>query len=193
MKDRMPLWLALLENNAREYPDMWTPSRQAAMRDILNDVDRIWSVLESQPKTLVHNDFNPRNICLRRQPEPRLCVYDWELASVHVPQHDLVEFLAFTVEPGQAHGKFPEHAEFYRQQLAGRVVDGTPVSRSLEPELFAEVLDYCAFDLLVQRLALYAMTHAVKQYPFLHRVVDSLFSYLRSRAAHYPHLRLADV
>ena len=45
---------------------------------------------------MVHNDMNPRNIGFRRRGwQLRLCAYDWELATVDVPQRDLVEFLSF--------------------------------------------------------------------------------------------------
>jgi hydroxymethylglutaryl-CoA reductase (NADPH) len=45
--------------------------------------------------TLVHNDFNPRNVGVRL--DGRLCIYDWELASYNIPQRDVFEFLAFTL------------------------------------------------------------------------------------------------
>jgi hydroxymethylglutaryl-CoA reductase (NADPH) len=45
--------------------------------------------------TLVHNDFNPRNVGVRL--DGRMCIYDWELASYNIPQRDAFEFLAFTL------------------------------------------------------------------------------------------------
>ena len=40
-------------------------------------------VLASMPRTLIHNDFNPRNIALRRDSGGlRLCAFDWELATI---------------------------------------------------------------------------------------------------------------
>jgi hydroxymethylglutaryl-CoA reductase (NADPH) len=46
------------------------------------------------PKTMVHHDFNPRNVAVRS--DGSICVYDWELAVMHFPQRDIVEFLCFT-------------------------------------------------------------------------------------------------
>ena len=50
--------------------------------------------------------------------DPRtLCMYDWELATVDVPQHDLAEFLAFTLQPLTPLKTWLELIEFYRQHL----------------------------------------------------------------------------
>ena len=47
------------------------------------------------------------NLCLRRCPKPEqspLCLYDWELCSIHVPQRDLADFLIYALAkpPGVA-------------------------------------------------------------------------------------------
>ena len=44
-------------------------------------------------------------------------MYDWELAAVDVPQHDLAEFLAFTLQPSTPLKTWLELIEFYRQHL----------------------------------------------------------------------------
>ena len=69
-------------------------------------IDEVMSWLErNKPKAggsaLIHNDFNPRNLALRREVGGwRLCAYDWELATIGVPQHDCAEFLCFVLPPG---------------------------------------------------------------------------------------------
>ena len=58
------------------------------------------------PRTLIHNDFNPRNLCLRQTDGGlRLCAYDWELATLQVPQHDLAELLCFVLPPDVEQGR----------------------------------------------------------------------------------------
>jgi len=50
--------------------------------------------------------------------DPRtMCMYDWELATVDVPQHDLVEFLAFTLQPSTPLKTWLELMEICRQHL----------------------------------------------------------------------------
>jgi hydroxymethylglutaryl-CoA reductase (NADPH) len=46
-------------------------------------------------KTIIHNDFNPRNICIRKN--DAVCIYDWELAALNFPHRDIVEFLSFAL------------------------------------------------------------------------------------------------
>lgn len=90
-------------------------------RAILN-IDKIHSVLAAAPQTLIHNDCNPRNLCLRKTAleeggNCRLCLYDWELATLDVPQRDVVEFLAFTVPPSSSNSARLELIDFYRCNL----------------------------------------------------------------------------
>lgn len=49
----------------------------------------------SLPKTIIHNDFNPGNIALRKDGSP--VIYDWELLVVDYPHRDIVEFLSFVL------------------------------------------------------------------------------------------------
>ena len=50
--------------------------------------------------------------------DPRtLCIYDWELATADVPQHDVAEFLAFTLQPSTPLTTRLELVEFYWQHL----------------------------------------------------------------------------
>ena len=46
-------------------------------------------------KTLTHNDFNSRNIAIRKNGDS--CIYDWELAMINFPHRDIVEFLSFVL------------------------------------------------------------------------------------------------
>ncbi len=47
------------------------------------------------PATLIHHDFNPRNVAVRLDGSP--CIYDWELAVIALPHRDIVEFLSFVL------------------------------------------------------------------------------------------------
>ena len=86
-----------------------------------------WATLQSLPKTLVHNKLNPRNTCFWPGPDgqPQLVAYDWELATYHVPQYDVVELLAFVLGPDRYHLR-ADYFEYYRQKLhahTGRFAD----------------------------------------------------------------------
>jgi small subunit ribosomal protein S2 len=75
----------------------------------------------SFPMTLTHNDFNPRNLCLRRGGVlPATVLYDWELAFFQNPQHDLIEFLVFVLEDGTPRRDYLRYADFYLENLERR-------------------------------------------------------------------------
>ena len=120
------------------------------------------------PRTLIHNDFNPRNIALRRDSGGlRLCAFDWELATIGAPQRDLAEFLSFVLPPYAAREAVVRWVEWYRALLAAE--SGVAFPRT-EWELgFRAAL--C--ELLVDRLSFYAMVDRVRPQRFLPRVVRS--------------------
>ncbi|TAE27586.1 MAG: aminoglycoside phosphotransferase family protein [Cytophagales bacterium] len=164
-----PLWHALLDNAATHFPDLYTPARADQLRAVITAIPTYWQELEVMPKTLIHNDLNPRNTCFREGPYSyELCVYDWELATYHVPQYDVVEFLCFLLGPDRYHLRL-EYLEFYRQRLhalTGRFGDALAFRRGFQ---------LAAYDFGLHRLGMYMMAHTVSPYPFLPRVVESYF------------------
>ena len=85
----MPETVSLLADHAGPYFAVWAgPELRTLQRRLLAGVGHWWRELEQMPRTLVHGDFNPRNLALRQEAGgPRLCAYDWELAAwgVHRP------------------------------------------------------------------------------------------------------------
>lgn len=101
---------------------------------VIENIPHFWSKYSTAPKTLTHNDCNPRNICIKNPtgggtlieptsetfpyPDTRTaCIYDWELARVDIPQHDVAEFLAFTLPVETDMGTRLELIEFYRKHF----------------------------------------------------------------------------
>jgi aminoglycoside phosphotransferase (APT) family kinase protein len=115
------------------------------------------------PRTLVHNDFNPRNIALRR--DGRLVAYDWELATVGVPQRDLAELLAFVLPASVDPAAVEHHLEVHRAALAAAS------GREIDPHDWRRGYELALRDVLTTRLQLYLMAHTQREYPFLDRVV----------------------
>jgi len=120
-------------------------------------------------KTLVHNDFNPRNVAIRKDGRP--CIYDWELATLNIPQRDIFEFLAFSLQ-----------ADF----LAAQLEELTRFHWSLMQELNADYSwqDYlCDFKLagdefLISRVCFYLAGSTLVNYPFVERVFSVSFRIL---------------
>ncbi len=161
-----PLWRALADHAAPMFA-AWTdpsmPRRQHALIDRIAD----WRpILDAAPQTLIHNDFNPRNVCLRSIDGGwRLCAFDWELATVGTPMRDLAEFLCF-VTPLDAQAAWigaliDRHAAQFAAGAGVRV----------NPARWHAAFGAALAELVVDRLAVYAMVHRVKPQPFLPRVL----------------------
>ncbi len=166
MVEMMDLWQALANHAARFFvPWLGSDVRHLQLR-LLTHLARWWQPLEQLPRTLVHNDFNPRNLALRATPSgPRLCAYDWELAAVAVPQHDLAELLCFTMPADCSRAMVQHYLELHRNTLAAAC--GIPFNAADWQYGFGLALA----DLLVNRLALYTLVHAIRRQPFLERVL----------------------
>lgn len=90
--EQMDLWDALftlsysqLKNN---YPVLFQFYSEA-----LVDFEITLNKLAQLDKTLIHYDFNPRNIAYNDKQEIK--IFDWEFAAWGVPQRDLIEFILF--------------------------------------------------------------------------------------------------
>jgi NADP-dependent 3-hydroxy-3-methylglutaryl-CoA reductase len=174
MKD---LWLALLEHNALEYPDWLDEFTLVRLEKAVHLVGRWWQELEAMPRTLVHNDFNPRNIALRPE-DKQLVAYDWELATIHVPQRDLAELLVFCAGPEVTADRVDHHLEVHRRALE------SAAGVTLDEEQWRRGYKLALRDFTITRLQLYLMGHTQRQYDFLGPAVQTLKRLMRIEGEH---------
>jgi NADP-dependent 3-hydroxy-3-methylglutaryl-CoA reductase len=166
------LWQALAQHNAAEYPEWIDEFTLLRIEKSIAELGLWWPELEAMPRTLVHNDFNPRNIALRAD-GLRLVAYDWELATIHVPQRDLAELLAFTMPRDVDAGRIAHHLEVHRtalEQAAGV---------ELDPALWQRGYRLALRDFSLTRLQLYIMAHTQRQYDFLDDLVHMVKRLIR--------------
>lgn len=162
MAEMTDLWTALADHAAPAFSSWADPDIAALQRRLIGSIPRWWRALETAPRTLVHNDFNPRNVCLRAGV---LCAYDWELATVGAPQRDLAEFLCFVLPPDPSASDVFEPLDRHRRALereTGAVIESDDWRRGLGAALY---------DLLINRLATYALVHRIRPQSFLPRVL----------------------
>ena len=125
-----------------------------------------WPALEAHPRTWIHNDFSPRNVAMRATDDGlRLCAYDWELASYDVPQHDLVEFLCFARRDDIEARELEHWVDRHRRTLE------STADTVLDPESWRAGFHLALRDLLVDRLAMYAVVHRFRPQAYLGRVL----------------------
>ena len=162
------LWSEALDYAANEFPD-WYPLPERRLHQRLVSSLPDWSrELEQMPRTLIHGDFNPRNLAFRRDSSGlRLCAWDWELAELQVPQRDLAELLAFVLSPDASPSTVDTLVELHRCELArcaGTDIDAAGWRRGYHLALH---------DFLTSRLALYQLVHAFRPCAFLERVLST--------------------
>jgi hydroxymethylglutaryl-CoA reductase (NADPH) len=169
MTEMIPLWEAMGVHASEEFPEWITQDNLALHRQLVTTIPRWWQDAEAQPRTLIHNDFNPRNICLRRTGDgPKLCAFDWELATLHLPQHDLAELLCFVLDSAVELDEIDHYVEFSRAALERET------ESSIDARLWRRGFRVSLYDLTVNRLALYGLAHTFRHYPFMEHTVTTL-------------------
>jgi NADP-dependent 3-hydroxy-3-methylglutaryl-CoA reductase len=178
MVEMAALWEALAEHGAQEFPELVGPHELARLRRLIETLAEWWPRIEELPRTLIHNDFNPRNIALReRRGEWELCAYDPELATVHLPQYDLAELLCFVLdEPTEA--RVAHHLEVHRAALEAH--SGMP----LDPRAWREGYGLALRDLAINRFGLYLMAHRFRDFDFLAHALGTLWRLLALEDQH---------
>ena len=163
-----PLWAALADH-ATPFLERWAGRHLVDTHAALAGTAGEWApALEALPRTLIHNDFNSRNVALRNTPDgPHLIAYDWELATIGAPQRDLAEFLCFALPDAVDGPTLAESIERHRTMLERHT--GRHLGRREWQEGFQSALAY----FLVSRLALYVMINRVRPLPFLPRVIHT--------------------
>jgi thioester reductase-like protein len=167
------LWTALADHAAPHFGAWADPDIAQIHQRLVAGAGDWWRTLEEGPRTLIHHDFNPRNVCLRSTSNGwigadgerlRLCAYDWELATLGAPQRDLAEFLCFVLTDGTtAHaGHWIEYHRVALERASGIAIDAERWTCGFRSALY---------DVLINRLAMYTMVHRVRRQPFLPRVV----------------------
>jgi hypothetical protein len=180
MKDMADLWNGLAFHALQEFPNWYGQDNFTKQLGIIEKIPQWWPEIDKMPKTLIHNDFNLRNICLRKEPKGyRLCAYDWELATIHLPQHDIAEFLIFTQNADTPLDQIEKYVEVHRAALA----EASGIA--IDKEQWNRGFLLCLYDLLVNRISLYIMAHTYRHYEFMERVFKALSSVIEKYEAKY--------
>ncbi|MCH8499845.1 MAG: phosphotransferase [Marinobacter sp.] len=165
MAEKRRLWELLGVHAREEFPEWVTDEDIDLFRKIVSGVGDWWQEIEHMPRTLIHNDFNPRNIAFRRGLQgPILCAYDWELATLQLPQHDLAELLGFTLQGEITKAQVDRYLELHRVTLE------RASGESIDPVQWRRGYVLSLLDLIVNRLPMYLMAHTFRHYAFMERV-----------------------
>lgn len=165
MVEMQPLWRDLAVHAAKEFPEWFDAADLATHQHLIETIPAWWPLLDAGPRTLIHNDCNPRNLAFRRdQSGLRLVAYDWELATLGLPQRDLAELLCHVLNADTPRATLDRWIDLHRLQLARKT--GTTIPADDWHSGFRASV----FNLAVSRLALSIAAHTFRHYPFMERV-----------------------
>lgn len=166
MINATPLWKALAIQSAPYFSEWIGEPTLTIQQRTIATIPHWWQQVQKLPRTLIHNDFNPRNLAFRRRAsELQLCAYDWELATLGLPQYDLAELLCFVLPASTNDREVSRYLELHRLSLEGAA------SRRICPYSWRQGFSLALRQLLVCRLPTYTLVEKFKPQPFLPRVL----------------------
>ncbi|WP_420572171.1 phosphotransferase [Kordia sp.] len=119
-------------------------------------------------KTIIHNDFNTRNIAVRKNGLP--VIYDWELAVIDFPHRDIVEFLSFALSPNFQKDEFYFYLKTHYQ-----------LYDAIDWDEWLKAYTYTLKVYIITRLSFYEVSGILITYDFSKRVLQTalkMLSYL---------------
>ena len=179
-----PLWRGLADYASAPFGE-WSAAFAQRQQHLVATLSDWWPLLLASPHTLIHNDFNPRNVVLRATTDGlRLCAFDWELAGIGLPQRDLAEFLCFVAGEQAADMQFVASlVEQHRLALAAAA------GMSLDPAQWRAGFVLALRQFMLTRLPMYALIHRFRPQRFLPRVVRGAMQLLETTEAWLPATR----
>ena len=159
-------WWETTAAHAQPSLEDWLGTRAAeAHRALVVAYPSAAAAMAREPATLIHRDFNARNVLIRNTPiGPQLCAFDWELAAYGLAQRDVVEYLSFALSPEATKASICRYVELARlalERASGRDFYSAQWQRGVRLALA---------DFGVTRLPLYFIVHRFRPQGFLQRV-----------------------
>lgn len=168
MMQKIRLWEMLGAHATQEFPEWFRDIDMENFRQRVYTIVDWYGKIDALPHTVIHNDFNPRNIGFRRTDAGlNLIAYDWELASWHLPQHDVAELLTFVLNERSTQEEVDEYLEYHRLAMEKHT------GRSLDRDQWYYGYHLSLNDLLINRIPMYVMGHTFRHYKFMERIVKT--------------------
>jgi hydroxymethylglutaryl-CoA reductase (NADPH) len=148
-----PLWRGILDDARVRFPDLVTDAVWHRRHQLIETIPDWHVVKDRLPVTLVHDDFNPRNVGFRPNTgKPGVVVLDWELVERNIAQRDLVEMLTFALPPSAERSQADRHVDAHRLALieagAATGVDCDTWIEGFRCELKVEAINRVGLQLL---------------------------------------------
>jgi hydroxymethylglutaryl-CoA reductase (NADPH) len=165
-------WKALNQTLYRKTATFLTDEQIELGNRLLDTYSDWYRPIEEHSVTLIHNDLTPRNIGLVGEAKESPIFYDWELACIHYPQRDLVEFLAFSFALKDSPGMLLQDAiELHRERVT------TAAGGEMDSTLWHEALLFSLREFIICRLPYYVMTEHFRGRIDVKRIVDFVYAW----------------
>ena len=178
-----------------KFPELLTPPRACVGLKLTESIPTILKKMEDFKNTLSHGDFTPRNVCLRRKPgsgRATTCAYDWEFLSIHMPQHDVVDFLIFVLDPESDMSVWFDHIEFYRKQLQRALCGRNQelIDDATDSDKFMQGIELCLMEYIANRLTFHLIIRVAKgAMPHTEAIYANAFRFMEPLNAKYDFLK----
>jgi len=141
--------------------------RRPQLEALLSEVGHFQQEAESIKirKTVIHNDFNPRNIVIRKDGSP--LIYDWELSVIDFPHRDIIEFLSFVL---------PEN--FQKKELFAYLDYHYCLNAGYSKGDWIKAYRYSLKAYIACRVSFYEVSGILIKYDFSGRVLNTSFRML---------------
>jgi hydroxymethylglutaryl-CoA reductase (NADPH) len=172
-----PLWQAYLDFAKQKHNAFLEDVDISRHEQIFSQCDHWFAELSAMKKTLVYNDDSPKNLAYLRT-ENRLCLFDWEMATIDIPQRDTAEFLSYTLQAMFDRSVFLSLIEQHRKSLeaqSGHVISSSEWRRGFLLALYALILDRVSLYLVVD-------TFEQRNLPAVYRNMQRMISILEEEA-----------
>ena len=166
MQEMSSYWSTLSAYSAPHFDRWLDQSLLPVQQSLIASLGSWWPEMQAMPQTMVHNDCNPRNLVLRGSGDTLTPVFfDWELATIDIPQRDAAEILCFMLPAGSGPAELANWLDYHRRELevaAGLSIDAATWLRGFLLSLR---------HLLIHRLPLYTLMERFRPQPFLPGVI----------------------
>lgn len=164
MRELAPLWRAYAEKLRYFVGKLFDQEYLDQHIRWIETIPEWWGRIDRLTKTLIFNDAQIRNLAVRSPASaPRLVLYDWECASVQLPQRDLVEFLSYAISERVTDSDVLGFLDAGRRKLAresGKAIEQLPWLQGCRLSIF---------DLHVNRMACQLTLHITLNRPDIER------------------------
>ncbi len=149
--------------------NLYLKKKYAEMFEFIENSEEEYNILKIG-KTVIHNDFNSRNIAVRSNGDA--CIYDWELSVINIPHRDIIEFLSFVLPENFDENTFWEYIDFHFS-----------LYKNYEKSDWIQAYIYAIKEYVTSRVSFYEVAGILMKYEFSNRVSLNSFRMLEILAS----------